>query len=100
MKAQREAVAVLWPPAWRNRTRQGRWRFPLVVTMTRISPPSATGWMPLDDDNLASALKAVRDEVAAQLGVDDGRAAPVRWVPAQEEGPWGVRIHIEEAAPR
>ena len=49
-----------------------------------------------DDDNLADALKYVRDAVADYLGVDDGPAGPVRWVPAQEAGDVaGVRIELE-----
>src|SRR5437870_475420 len=39
---------------------------PLVVTITRIGPRK------LDDDNLQSACKYVRDEIAAVVGVDDG----------------------------
>lgn len=38
----------------------------------------------LDDDNLARACKAVRDEVAAWLGVDDGDPR-ISWVTAQEK---------------
>jgi len=46
-------------------------RLPVTVHLTRIAPRR------LDQgDNLAMALKAVRDEVAAWLGVDDGS----RWV--------------------
>ncbi len=39
---------------------------PAVVTFTRTGPRK------LDDDNLSHAFKAVRDEVAAKYGVDDG----------------------------
>ena len=39
---------------------------PLVVTITRVGPRK------LDDDNLASACKYVRDQIAANIGVDDG----------------------------
>ncbi len=59
---------------------------PLVCTLTRIGRK-------LDDDNLASAFKAVRDQVAAELGVDDGSDA-VAWRYAQERGPAGIRIEI------
>ncbi len=45
---------------------------PCDVTITRIAHRS------LDGDNLARAAKAVRDEVAAWLGVDDGDAR-VTW---------------------
>lgn len=39
---------------------------PLIVIITRIGPSK------LDDDNLASACKYVRDEIARTVGVDDG----------------------------
>ncbi len=41
-------------------------KLPLVITMTRI------GRQKLDDDNLASACKYVRDAIAATIGTDDG----------------------------
>jgi hypothetical protein len=44
----------------------------VLVKLTRIGPNE------LDDDNLRGSLKAVRDELAAQLGVDD-RDRRVRW---------------------
>ena len=52
----------------------------LTVTMTRIAPRR------LDDDNLASGFKAVRDGVAAWLGIDDGSPL-IRWVCAERKGP-------------
>ena len=39
---------------------------PLVVTITRIGPRR------LDDDNLASACKYIRDQIADVVGTDDG----------------------------
>lgn len=38
---------------------------PCVVTLIRVAP------RPLDDDNLASGFKALRDGIAARFGVDD-----------------------------
>lgn len=64
--------------------------FPLAVTLTRQSPRK------LDDDNLRGAFKAVRDEVAAQLGVDDGSAL-VEWRYAQVKGEACVWIRFENA---
>jgi hypothetical protein len=64
------------------------------VVLTRITP-SARG---LDDDNLGSSFKAIRDEVAAWLGIDD-RDPRVRWRCEQEKGApkvWAVRIEIRE----
>lgn len=65
-----------------------RWKeppvFPLVVTITRVAPRQ------LDDDNLARSGKAVRDQVAELLGVDD-RDPRVTWRYAQERA--GAREH-------
>ena len=62
----------------------------LVVRLTRVAPRR------LDDDNLAAALKSVRDAVATWLRVDD--ASPlVRWVYAQErctKGSESVRVEV------
>lgn len=62
---------------------------PLAVTITRIAPSSG-----LDDDNAVSSAKAVRDAIAAMLGIDD-RDERVDWLVRQERGPWAVRIRIE-----
>lgn len=51
----------------------------LRIVLTRSAPRK------LDDDNLASAFKAVRDEVAKQLGVDDGSDA-IEWRCIQAPG--------------
>lgn len=50
---------------------------PLTVRLTRISPRK------LDSDNLAGALKHVRDGVADWLGIDDGDER-IEWTVAQE----------------
>ena len=64
---------------------------PCTCLLTRITP----GWRELDDDNLAGALKSVRDAVAEWLGVDDGDRMTVRYRYAQQtKGPWGVRIQF------
>lgn len=64
-------------------------RLPCSVTLTRIAPSNG-----MDDDNLVGALKAVRDQVAAWLGVDDKRSQVVAYRYAQDRGPWGVRIEF------
>lgn len=64
---------------------------PVVVTLTRISP----GMM--DDDGAITALKSVRDAVAAWLGVDDGpRETRVDWryAPQKRDKVHGVEIQI------
>lgn len=53
---------------------------PVVVTLTRCAPRL------LDDDNAVGSMKAVRDEVAAWLGVDDGDPR-VRFVVVQQKTP-------------
>jgi hypothetical protein len=69
----------------------GPWR----VVMRRRSPGNTI----LDDDNLAGALKGVRDELAEWLGVDDGDVARVTWAREQlPKGPWAVQVEIETAA--
>lgn len=61
------------------------------ITMTRVSPGV------LDDDNLRSAMKAIRDGVADALGIDD-RDPRVTWAYNQERGrpgKYAVRIAVE-----
>lgn len=68
---------------------------PVVVTITRVG----TGNSPLDDDNLARACKAVRDEVSESvLRCDDGDRR-IRWRYRQRRG-WaaGVVIDIRQRA--
>lgn len=60
---------------------------PCSVLLTRVAASSG-----VDDDNLAGALKAVRDQVAQWIGVDDRDRKTVRYRYAQRRGPWGVEI--------
>lgn len=75
---------------------------PVVVVMTRLSRGQ------LQDDNIYSALKHVRDGIADALGVDDADPR-VTWRVAQAKPvggwPFGVRIEVrarvlEEERPR
>lgn len=85
VKAQRAAVAM----AWRARAIWARGfayaeprrsvQLPAIVTLTRIAPRA------LDDDNLARSFKAVRDQLAAEMGIDD-RDPRVSWRYAQRRG--------------
>lgn len=64
---------------------------PVVVTFTRVAPRQ------LDDDNLRSGFKAIRDGVADWLGVDD-RHPGVEWRYEQARegaGEYAVRIRVE-----
>ncbi len=86
VKAEREQVA--WVLAARNVARP---TLPLLVTLTRIAPSSG-----LDKgDNLNGSLKAVRDQVAAWLGVDDKHDDVVTYAYAQRRGPWAVEIAFQ-----
>lgn len=70
-------------------------RAPVVVRMTRLSRGE------LQDDNLRSALKHVRDGIADAMGVDDADPR-VTWRYAQgrssKEMPYAVRIEVWERA--
>jgi hypothetical protein len=60
---QQQLVAVAMSNALARRTVE----LPCVVRLTRIGPKK------LDEgDNLSSAFKGIRDQIARQLGVDDG----------------------------
>jgi hypothetical protein len=61
-----------------------------TVTLIRIAPRE------LDDDNLRSALKAVRDGVADALGIND-RDKRVEWIYTQEKHnpkEYGIKVAI------
>ena len=91
-RAEREAVAWGLRPLLRDEP-LGAW-VPGTVTITRIAPRR------LDDDNAVRAQKSVRDEVAAQLGVDD-RDPRVTWRVEQRRGrvrEYAVEILIESGA--
>ena len=95
MKAQRKAVRAAWlaagyatPP------------FPLVVTMTRVYGAGRS--KPMDpSDNLPRAFKAVQDELAACIGVDDGEIDKVQWCHEQrfEIGQNIVEVRVLSTAP-
>ena len=63
VRQQRGAARLLVRAAF---AAHGRPATPRSVALTRIAPRA------LDSDNLAAALKAVRDGVADALGMDDG----------------------------
>ena len=74
-KTERTAIRAYFatcPPSLRSTDA------PLVVSLCRF------GKRLLDDDNLAGSFKAIRDEVAASLGRDDGPKAGIRWVYSQQ----------------
>jgi hypothetical protein len=64
---------------------------PCVVLLTRVAPSAG-----LDDDNLSGSLKAIRDQVAHWLRVDD-RDPRVSWTYAQrrgKRGEWAVEVSV------
>lgn len=82
VKAERAATAWMLKPATRP-------QLPCTVLLTRVAPSAG-----VDDDNLSGALKAVRDQVAEWLGVDDKDRQRVRYAYAQRRGPWAVEIQF------
>ncbi len=65
-------------------------RGPWCVRPTRLSSSE------LDDDNLSASMKAIRDSVAAAIGVDDGSPS-IAWLYAQAKGR-GVRVDVWSCA--
>lgn len=63
---------------------------PMTATLTRVATRR------LDDDNLASAFKAVRDEVAAFFRLDDGSQL-WRWRYEQAKGAPAIQFRFEVA---
>ena len=83
-RVKRERSAVAWILATERRP-----SIPCTVLLTRCAPSAG-----LDDDNLRTALKGVRDQVAEWLGVNDRDSSRVRYLYAQVRGAWGVRIEF------
>jgi hypothetical protein len=84
VKKEREAVA------WALVEHKQRPVLPAVVHLERRAPSNG-----LDDDNLRMSLKAIRDQVAVWLGVDD-RDPRVRWEYHQmRDASWAVGILVE-----
>jgi hypothetical protein len=88
---QRRAVAMAWLTKARVKFPQGN--VPqLVIHLIRVAPRA------MDDDNLARSFKAIRDEVAKQLGLDD-RDQRLRFVYEQRRGApreYAIEIHVGE----
>ncbi len=85
VKSERESVAWMLVGAPIPAT-------PCTVLITRIAPGNG-----LDDDNLAGACKAVRDEFSKWIGVNDRRSDIVKYTYDQRrgtKGEWGVRIQV------
>jgi hypothetical protein len=91
--AQRKAVAMVWLARGGNRLHPLTFAATrLLVTFTRIAPRPIA-----DTDNLISGWKAVQDEVARLLGINDGDAR-IGFAYKQERGrpkEYAARIRIE-----
>lgn len=86
VKRERAATALAW-----RRTRPNL--SPLVrVTLTRFGPRD------LDSDNLAGVLKSTRDQIAAELRIDDGSPL-IAWEYRQERGDYAVRVELHALQP-
>lgn len=93
---------------WRDRSRRARGERAVIGNaLAPIAPPpgpwrvtvTRAGRGTMDDDGLASAAKAVRDAVAAWLGVDDSPSAPVSWRYGQQRAKgYAVTVRVEGAA--
>jgi len=98
-RVEYERGRVAW--AWERLALQDQLRVPAGppwdVCLTR-GTPAGVG---LDDDNLVASFKAVRDQIADQLRVNDGDARIIQFSCFQEKlaKEWGVRIEIRSRPP-
>ena len=70
----------------------GNERMRVGCILTRVAPRQ------LDSDNLQAAFKAIRDEVAAQVGIDDG-SDRWHWEYHQRKGAPGVEVVLQILQP-
>jgi hypothetical protein len=90
---QKRAVELAWalsPMKLPEFPRHQTVATPCVVTLEHVGPE-------MDGDNLQRAFKAVRDALAALIGVDDGDPR-LSWVYRQRTGPAGIVVTIEPGA--
>lgn len=94
---QRSRIAQ-WRRGKDNRERLAKYLHCLAIPMGKAVPSvvrfTRIGRKLLDDDNLAGAMKHLRDEVAKYFGVDDGPKGPIRWEYSQREW-FAVGVEIE-----
>ncbi len=90
-KYQRGQTRLILRAEWG--TLMTNWQTPATITLTRIAPRS------LDDDNLISSMKHIRDSVADWMGTQDNDPL-LTWKYAQERGTkpreYAVRITVED----
>jgi hypothetical protein len=88
-KAQKKETHV----EWKSHARGKKIALPCVVRLTRI------GSRRLDDDNLGESFKAIRDQIASEIGVDDGSEL-IKFEYAQEaigRRTYSVRVEVYRA---
>jgi len=72
---------------------------PWRILLTRVKPHDRRIRF-LDGDNLQASFKAIRDQIAASLGFDDGDEQVATWSYAQAVGPdYGIEVEISEVKP-
>lgn len=70
---ERAAVHFAWCDCFRGRDwAAGQERFPIKVTLIRVRPNTLSDHE-LDEDNLVGSFKAIRDQVALELGLPRGK---------------------------
>src|SRR5688500_753521 len=82
-KSQQHDLKILWQEHTRKYERKHgkpEVTIPAIITFTRFSCKQ------MDADNLAGAFKHVQDQLARELGIDDGDGS-VTWVYKQERTP-------------
>ncbi len=91
VKRERKATRFFWNREQvKLRLGEGNhWRIELV----RFSPGTSIP----DTDNVVGGLKAVRDQIAVQLGINDGDRRHM-WIYGCRKGPWCVRVRIYQDA--
>jgi hypothetical protein len=88
-KAQKQVVGFILPSHLTSTHKTP----PLVITLVRLI---GKGGQRLDDDNNVGGFKAVRDAVAACLGIDDGDKR-LTWICEQRRDTpavWGIEVRI------
>lgn len=89
-RVQRERKATRWFWKIHDMWMLEGYRGPIIVTLVRVSPATRQP----DGDNAVGGLKGVRDQIASQLGRDDGDRT-ITWVYDTRKGAWGIDVFIE-----
>jgi hypothetical protein len=98
----RESVAnAVWASWYQSNRRTQLEAKALVGEVVKVRLEVRRHGKPLDGDNLAAAVKPVRDEVAKILGIDDAESEGHRWIVTESRAkPVGVHVSIEAGRPQ